>query len=130
MTPFYKKALSLFTKTQEQQIKKGLAKYPEPFTPSHWTPEELLKHALEETVDLTHYLVGLKELLDAKDQEIADLKIELKCEKDRATMYAREVLKLTSKKVLIPDLRNLQKKSPFEEQYDMNFNPHFDQDDQ
>lgn len=71
--PFYEKALGLFTKTQEAQIKKGLEKYPEPFNPHSWTPEELLNHALEETVDLTHYLVGLKELLDAKDKEIARL---------------------------------------------------------
>jgi phosphopantetheine adenylyltransferase len=74
MTPFYKKALALFTNTQEAQIKKGLAKYTEPFNPHHWTPEELLNHALEETVDLTHYLVGLKELLDAKDKEIEKYK--------------------------------------------------------
>ena len=111
MTPFYKKALALFTRTQENQIQKGLAKYPEPFNPHNWTPEELLNHALEETVDLTHYLVGLKELLDAKDQEIAVLQAEL---------YQYR----TQKKGLGP------KKSPFEEQYDMNFNPHFDQDDQ
>jgi hypothetical protein len=76
-TPFYKKALTLFTKTQETQIKKGLEKYPEPFNPHSWTPEELLNHALEETVDLTHYLVGLKELLDAKDKEIARLQVQL-----------------------------------------------------
>lgn len=73
-TPFYQKALALFTRTQKAQIKKGLDKYPEPFNPHNWTPEELLNHALEETVDLTHYLVGLKELLDQKDKEIEDLK--------------------------------------------------------
>lgn len=63
-TPFYEKALSLFTKTQEAQIEKGMRKYPEPFNPHSWSPDELLNHALEETVDLTHYLVGLKEQLD------------------------------------------------------------------
>jgi hypothetical protein len=52
-------------------------KYPNPFSPHDWTPEELLNHALEETVDLTHYLVGLKELLDVKDKEIAALKKEI-----------------------------------------------------
>jgi hypothetical protein len=76
-TPFYKKALQLFAKTQTAQIKKGLAKYPEPFTPSHWSPEELLNHALEESVDLVHYLVGLKELLDAKDKEIKQIQNEM-----------------------------------------------------
>jgi hypothetical protein len=69
-TPFYKKALELFTRTQKAQIQKGLDKYPEPFNPHSWSPDELLNHALEETVDLTHYLVGLKELLDAKDSFI------------------------------------------------------------
>lgn len=65
--PFYKKARELWMDAQEGQILKGLQKYPEPFTPSHWTAEQLLNHALEESVDLTHYLVGLKELLDEKD---------------------------------------------------------------
>lgn len=69
-TPFYKKALELFTRTQKAQIQKGLDKYPEPFNPHSWSPDELLNHALEETVDLTHYLVGLKELLDTKDEEM------------------------------------------------------------
>jgi hypothetical protein len=124
MTPFYKKALALFTRTQKAQIQKGLAKYPEPFNPFSWTPEELLNHALEETVDLTHYLVGLKELLDAKDKELQKYK-------DRCADYERKL-----NKVLVPDLRNLEnynnkgRESPFKQQYDLNFNPHFDQDDQ
>jgi hypothetical protein len=69
-TPFYEKARNLFLKTQDAQIHKGLQKYPEPFNPMSWTPQELLNHALEESVDLTHYLVGLKEQLDAKDVTI------------------------------------------------------------
>jgi hypothetical protein len=73
-TPFYQKALRLFTKTQEAQIKKGLVKYPTAFNPSDWTPDELLNHALEESVDLVHYLVGLKELIDAKDKEVEKYK--------------------------------------------------------
>lgn len=133
MTPFYKKALALFTSTQANQIKKGMEKYQEPFNPHSWSPQELLNHALEETVDLTHYLVGLKEQIDRKDErieklvaklvlkdkEIADLKEELEVERGFKTLYAREVNKLVKKQ-----------KSPFEEQYDINFNPHFDQDDQ
>jgi hypothetical protein len=107
ITPFYKKALSLFTRTQEAQIKKGMEKYPEPFNPHSWTPEELLNHALEETVDLTHYLVGLKELLDAKDKEIQKYK-------DRCLDYEKKLNDLV----------------PNKPKYDLNFNPHFDQDDQ
>ena len=71
--PFYEKARALFIKTQDAQIRKGLAKYPEPFNPHSWTPEELLNHALEESVDLVHYLVGLKDLIDAKNHEIKRL---------------------------------------------------------
>lgn len=98
MTPFYKKALQLFTRTQEAQIQKGMEKYPEPFNPHSWTPEELLNHALEETVDLTHYLVGLKELLDEKDKEIEKYK-------NRCLDYEKKL------NALVPE-------------YDMNFNPH------
>jgi hypothetical protein len=99
MTPFYEKAKELWQKTQNAQILKGLQKYPEPFNPHSWTPEQLLNHALEETVDLTHYLVGLKELLDAKDEEINSLKKEI--------AGLKRVNKLVS---------SLPKKSPFEEQ--------------
>jgi hypothetical protein len=140
MTLFYKKALQLFTRTQEAQIQKGLAKYPEPFNPHSWSPDELLNHALEETVDLTHYLVGLKELLDAKDKEIEDLKYLLAQEKAK--------VRYIPEKALVPDLSNLEtkpavirvSKSPFEEmmeqakrsnypreKYDMNFNPHLEE---
>jgi hypothetical protein len=106
-TPFYQKALRLFTKTQEAQIQKGLAKYPEPFTPSHWTPDELLNHALEESVDLVHYLVGLKELLDTKDERIDKL---------------HEVI--NEQNVTIARLKA-------KGNYDLNYNPpYFDPDDQ
>lgn len=78
MTPFYEKAKNLWQKVQENQIYKGLQKYPEPFNPHSWTSDELLNHALEETVDLTHYLVGLKEQLDTKDAYIQQLEQELR----------------------------------------------------
>ena len=100
-TPFYQKALDRFTKTQQNQIKKGEEKYPEPFNPHSWTPEQLLNHALEETVDLTHYLVGLKDLLDEKDLQIKKLQREL----DR--MKQSEFLRTWKPK-------QVQQKSPFE----------------
>jgi hypothetical protein len=77
-TPFYKKALELFTRTQKNQIQKGLEKYPEPFNPHSWSPDELLNHALEETVDLTHYLVGLKDQLDVLVYENRKLQNEVR----------------------------------------------------
>ena len=85
MTPFYEKALTLFTRTQNKQILKGLQKYPEPFNPHSWTPDELLDHALEEAVDLTHYVVGLKELLDSKENYIKQLEQELRYLKSENT---------------------------------------------
>jgi hypothetical protein len=103
-TPFYKKALALFTKTQESQIEKGLKKYPEPFNPHSWTPEELLNHALEETVDLTHYLVGLKDLLDVKDLEIRKLHKEIRALKRQIpyTYEPKPVRNLTEEGYLPP----------------------------
>jgi hypothetical protein len=84
-TPFYEKARNLFLKTQDAQIQKGLQKYPEPFNPMSWTPQELLNHALEETVDSVHYLVGLKVQLDAKDNYIKQLEQELRYLKSENT---------------------------------------------
>jgi hypothetical protein len=128
MTPFYEKAKALWQRTQDAQILKGLQKYPEPFNPHSWTPEQLLNHALEETVDLTHYLVGLKELLDAKDKEIQDwidavrskdkeianLKANENGWKEKAikyeTLYDKVCMERENLKRLVP------KKSPFEEQ--------------
>lgn len=75
--PFYEKARNLWQNTQANQIAKGLKKYPEPFNPHNWSADQLLTHALEESVDLVHYLVGLKELLDEKDREIERLSILL-----------------------------------------------------
>ena len=125
MTPFYKKALALFTHTQKAQIQKGLDKYPNPFNPSDWSPEELLNHALEETVDLTHYLVGLKELLDAKTDEIDLLK--LKVRQQEKTISDLSVKVWREERAKRP-VRNLTSEGKLP--YDLNFNPHFDQDDQ
>jgi hypothetical protein len=128
-TPFYKKALELFTRTQKAQIQKGLDKYPEPFNPHSWSPDELLNHALEETVDLTHYLVGLKDLLDAKDSfikqqndEIVGLKyMNKKLEKRVQQLYGELALAQRPKPV-----RNLK-----EEGVNTNALPRYsDQDDQ
>jgi hypothetical protein len=85
MTPFYEKALTLFTQTQNKQIFKGLKKYPEPFNPHSWTSDELLDHALEEAVDLTHYIVGLKEKLDVQADYIEHLEQELRYLKSENT---------------------------------------------
>jgi ATP sulfurylase len=74
---FYQKCRDFWTDVQERQIIKGLHKYDEPFTPSHWTSDEIFNHALEESVDLVHYLVGMKEKNDELNKEIILLKTEL-----------------------------------------------------
>jgi hypothetical protein len=94
MYPFYRKARDLWTETQVNQIIKGLEKYPEPFTPTHWSAGELLTHALEESVDLTHYLVGLKEVDEAKDTLIEQLKDENARLKERLALFQEEPLPL------------------------------------
>jgi hypothetical protein len=69
--PFYKKARDLWLETQVNQILKGLQKYHEPLTPKKHTAKQLLTHAMEESVDLTHYLIALDELIEEKDQLIS-----------------------------------------------------------
>lgn len=74
--PFYKRSRDLWLETQGKQIEKGLEKYPEPFDPHHWTPQELLEHAMQENVDQHHYMVGLfvwVESLMKRVQEIKDV---------------------------------------------------------
>lgn len=71
--PFYKKARDLWMETQVNQIIKGLKKYDEPLTPKHHTAKQLVNHALEEAVDLSHYIVALGEQLEEKDMEIGRL---------------------------------------------------------
>jgi hypothetical protein len=120
MTPFYEKAKNLWQTVQNAQILKGLQKYPEPFNPHSWTPEELLNHALEETVDLTHYLVGLKELLDAKDKEIQDWMALARHKENEVEALKQEVIQLKNRLPKKPHLEEhsflFPKKSPFEEQ--------------
>lgn len=75
--PFYKFARILWEDTQLQQIVKGLHKYEEPFNPASWTSDELVDHALQESVDLVHYLVGLKEKNKELNREIILLRTEI-----------------------------------------------------
>lgn len=88
--PFYERARKLWEKTQEQQIVKGLHKYEEPFTPAHWTSEQLLDHALQESVDLVHYLVGMQEKNIEMHREIHLLRAELAIARHRVEVLERE----------------------------------------
>lgn len=60
-TAVYKNARATYEKTQKQQIEKGLLKYPEPLNPDVWTIGELVQHAFDELVDLSHYIQALAE---------------------------------------------------------------------
>ena len=70
--PFYKKARDLWMETQINQIIKGLQKYNEPLTPKRHTAKQLLNHAMEESVDLTHYLIALDEVIEEKERTISE----------------------------------------------------------
>lgn len=76
MTKFYEEARNLWTATQEEQIEKGILKYREPFNPFSWSPEQLLKHAIQENVDQLHYMVGLYQLIVALRESNERLKKE------------------------------------------------------
>jgi hypothetical protein len=74
--PFYINARKIWTNHQWAQIEKGAVKYPEPFTPSSWTNEQLVEHALQENVDQLHYIVGIKERMEEQAKEIERLNKE------------------------------------------------------
>jgi chromosome segregation ATPase len=74
--PFYKNARNEWIKTQDEQILKGSEKYPEPFTPSSWSNEQLAEHAIQENVDQLHYIVGMKERMEQQEKEIERLNKE------------------------------------------------------
>lgn len=74
--PFYKNARNEWIKMQDEQILKGSEKYPEPFTPSSWSNEQLAEHAIQENVDQLHYIVGMKERMEQQEKEIERLNKE------------------------------------------------------
>jgi hypothetical protein len=74
--PFYIDARKIWTNHQWAQIEKGAVKYPEPFTPSSWSNEQLVEHAIQENVDQLHYIVGMKERMEEQAKEIERLNKE------------------------------------------------------
>ena len=103
MTPFYQSALDAFTATQKEQINKGAQKYPEPFNPLSWSPDALLQHAMEEAVDLVHYLTGLHQQIQAREQEIRRLN-DIIADKDRNISTLIESQRHTARKPPYADL--------------------------
>lgn len=112
MTPFYQSVLDAFTTTQKHQIEKGAAKYPEPFNPASWTPEQLLDHGMQEAVDLMTYLLGLHFQLKQMEQEMRRLN-DIIADKDR---NISELVQSQTRinKMLTADVKRKSKPSPFE----------------
>lgn len=82
--PFYIKAKEEWESVRKGQIVKGAEKYPEPFTPSSWTNDQLAEHAIQENVDQLHYIVGMKERMEYQnhyilllEQKINDIKNQI-----------------------------------------------------
>lgn len=93
--PFYIKAKEQFEVVRQGQIVKGAEKYNEPFTPSSWTNAQLGQHALEEVVDLNHYLCGMIERMEYQNNYI------LLLEKQNNELKEREVIQGDSWRVLL-----------------------------
>lgn len=71
--PFYRDSENYRHDIRNQQIEKGARKYPEPFTPSSWTNKQLADHAMQENVDQSHYIYGMKERMEEQAKRIAQL---------------------------------------------------------
>lgn len=69
--PFYAKVREIVADVEHQQILKGAEKYPEPFNPQNWTPKELLQHIMQELRDGQVYAVGLFELIEKLEKDVA-----------------------------------------------------------
>lgn len=108
--PFYALSREEWIKTQQAQIEKGAEKYPEPFTPSSWSNEQLVEHAIQENVDQLHYIVGMKERMEQQEQEIKKLKEENKLIDSVADSNAIECERLReSEKRLMNENETLEK---------------------
>lgn len=73
-SPFYKESNEYREIIRLGQILKGAEKYPEPFNPHSWKPEELLAHAMQENVDQGHYIYGLYEKIREMEKELESLR--------------------------------------------------------
>jgi hypothetical protein len=70
--PFYKQANDYREKIRIGQIVKGSKKYPEPFTTSSWSIEEIIEHAMQENVDQTHYIYAALERMQVLQNDLRE----------------------------------------------------------
>ena len=113
---FYGDARKIWVNHQLSQIQKGSEKYPEPFTPSSWSNEQLVEHAIQENVDQLHYIVGMKErmeqqeaqikLLESKLNYMDSLKKDLSISFEANKKLASEIRKLKSKNTTLENAEN------------------------
>lgn len=101
----YIEAAKLWLETQQGQIEKGAAKYPEPLNPDSWTESQLINHALQENVDQAHYLTALLQKIKFKDdllsnyqraielagKQIDELRREVRISEESCSEYAKRL---------------------------------------
>lgn len=87
--PFYKDANEYREHKRIGQILKGAHKYPEPFTTSSWTSEQIIEHAMQENVDQAHYIYAAHERMQELEQNLreAEQTIRELQRKDRVSRY-------------------------------------------
>jgi hypothetical protein len=69
----YRDANFLYNRVQLKQMEKATEKYENPLNSSDWSSDEIVNHALEEMVDLSHYITLVKYRFDEYKKEIEDL---------------------------------------------------------
>lgn len=73
--PIYIETEQIVNQVRIAQIIKGADKYGVPLDPSNHTPEELVRHAMEENVDQSHYIVAMGLAFEAlQKKHAADMK--------------------------------------------------------
>lgn len=60
-SPFYKASDAYREEIKMEQLYKAAEKYPKPFDPKDFTPEQLIQHAMQENYDQQNYIYGLYE---------------------------------------------------------------------
>lgn len=71
--PFYQDVNEYREMVRVGQILKGAEKYPEPFTTSSWSNDEIIEHAMQENVDQAHYIYAAKERMEVQRIQIVKL---------------------------------------------------------
>lgn len=72
--PLYKDANHLYNRVQIKQLEKAAEKYPNPLNTDDWSNAKMINHALEEMVDLSHYITMIKKRMIEMEIEINDYK--------------------------------------------------------